>query len=120
MQKLRCIEEVEHVFTQYVLYNQEVADYYKEMTKKYRPKVKMPWWILAIPYIPIIFLLDLDTIPLKITGCVIYSIGIFSIPLAILAVIVVLYLDVILSSVKFIIGMLVFGAICGGLTTMKR
>lgn len=120
MQKMRCIEEIEHAFTQYVLYNQEVADYYKEMTKKYCPKVKMPWWILAIPYIPIIFLLDLDTIPLKIAGCVIYSIGIFSIPLAILAVIVVLYLDVILSSVKFIIGILILGALCGGLTMMKR
>lgn len=61
LKMMESLEQMEKTFTQYILYNNEVAQEYEKAVKKNKPHVSMKFmWILAIPYV-FFFLIDFTT-----------------------------------------------------------
>ena len=61
LQMMESLEQLEKVYTQYVLYNNEVAQEYEKVVEKNKPRVGLKFMgILAIPYI-LFFVFDFTT-----------------------------------------------------------
>ena len=93
-QMMDGLEQVEKVFTQYVLYNHEVAKEYPEVVKKHVPYLSMTPIVilLAIPYLLILILLKEWTTRFKIFLCITYSAMIINVPIGILVGIIVFFI----------------------------
>ena len=94
LQKMNCLEELEKAFTKYILYNHEVSQEYQCAIKRNQAHVdwKKYGLVLLIPYL-FIFLIDWTT-NFRILLLAAYTIGIFNIPLGIIAgLVLLLFLD---------------------------
>ena len=61
LQMMECLEQMEKIYTQYVLYNDEVAQEYEKVVERNKPRVDLKFMgILAIPYL-LFFVFDFTT-----------------------------------------------------------
>lgn len=100
LQKMKCLEELEEEFTKYILYNHEVSQEYQKAVKRNQAHVdwKKYGLVLLIPYL-FIFLIPWTT-NFRILLLAAYTIGIFNIPLGIIAGLVLLFF---LDNVPFVL-----------------
>lgn len=116
LNKMKCLEDLEKEFTKYILYNHDVAEVYQKVMQKNKAHVSsVKYWLIAlIPYI-LFFLIGFTT-QFRIVLIVSYTICIFSIPLGILAgVIMFLFGEVLLKLIGGLGALLFLGVLCGGL-----
>lgn len=100
LQKMKCLEELEREFTKYILYNHEISQEYHKAVKRNQAHVdwKKYGLVLLIPYLFIFFIPW--TTNFRILLLAAYTIGIFNIPLGIIAGLVLLFF---LDNVPFVL-----------------
>lgn len=78
LQMMESLEQMERTFTQYILYNNEVAQEYEKAVKKNKPHVSIKFMgILAIPYV-LFFMVDI-TLGFRIFLLITYTLLLFDI-----------------------------------------